>query len=305
MKNIKIELVDNIKTEDAKNIWNKLCPGYVICDDWNYRYLFYGYYQFPLFFYVGIDNGEIVGLLPLQFNEKNKYLEFFGGGFMRDNRVFTKPGYESCVQLFYKAIKLPARLKGIVGEDDFTKKMDIYKYKYIADISHVSSADEYLSKYFKSKTRYGLKKKIGLVKSMDPEIIKNNYDDIDLLIELNKKSFGEKSSLNEPYIVQAFHELVRSGYNVQMLSYIIKGETEAVSLSVKYGDAYIYINAGVNKNKVSNLGTFNIYKNIEGAIETGSKTFDGGLGDLNWKELWHLEKYPQHIFTNLNHQDGK
>lgn len=295
MKNLKIEVINNIKK--AKKIWDKLSPNDVICDDWNYRYCFYKYFNYPLYFYVGLDKEEIVGLLPLQYNEDEKCLEFFGGGFMRDNRVFIKSRYKNCIKQFYDNITKPTKLKSIVGEDQFTKSLESYKYKYVVDISIIKNADDYLIKNFKAKSRYGLRKKIKLIEAMNPEVILNNYDDLDLLVELNKKSFGEKSSFNKPYRREAFHDLLKLNFDIYMLSYIVNGKKEAVSFSIKYNNTYVYINAGTNKREISNLGTYNIYKNFEKAIEIGLKSFDAGMGDLGWKEKWHLKKTPQYMFT--------
>ncbi|MCK4891754.1 MAG: GNAT family N-acetyltransferase, partial [Candidatus Pacebacteria bacterium] len=212
-------------------------------------------------------------------------------------RVFIKPGYEDCIHQFYSAITQPVKFISIVGEDQFTRSFDIYKYKYVADLSNISDAEDYLAKNFKAKSRYGLRKKIKLIEAMNPEIILNNYDDLDLLIELNKKSFEERSSFNKPHRKEAFHDLLKLDFDIYMLSYIVNGKKEAVSFSIKYNDIYIYINAGVNKKDISNLGTYNIYKNFEKAIEIGSKYLDAGMSDLGWKEKWHLEKMPQYMFS--------
>ena len=133
---------------------------------------------------------------------------------------------------------------------------------------------------------------------MNPIIVENNYKDLDLMFELNIKTFEEKSSFNKPYRTEAFHDLLKLNFDIYMLSYIINNKKEAVSFSIKYNDVYVYINAGTNKEAISNLGTYNIYKNIDKAIKTGSKIFDAGLEDLGWKERWHLEKNPQYDFIN-------
>lgn len=294
-KKLKIEVINNI--EEAKNIWNRLSPNNVICDDWNYRYCFYKYYNYPLHFFIGLDKEKIVGLFPLQFNEDKKYLEFFGGGFMRDNRVFIKPGYEEHIPRFYNCISIPAKMKSIIGNDLFTKSLELYKHKYIANFSDVKSPDDYLVKKFSKGSRYKVRKKIKLIELMDTKIIENNYKDIDLLIEINRKNFGEKSSFNKLCHLKAFRDLLKLNLDIYMLSFVINGKKEAVSFSIKYKDVYNYIQAGTNKSDIPNLGTYNIYKNFEKAIEIGSKYLDAGLGDLGWKERWHLGKTPQYAFT--------
>ncbi|MCK5123339.1 MAG: GNAT family N-acetyltransferase [Candidatus Pacebacteria bacterium] len=293
-KKINIEIVNDI--EKAKKIWNKLSPNNFLCDDWNYRYCFYKYFDYPLYFYVGLSKGEIVGLLPLQYNEDEKYLEFFGGGFMKDNRVFIKPEYKDCIKQFYNAITIPVRIIHIFGQDQFTKSFNVSVQKYIADLSIIKDVDDYLFQNFKAKTRYGLHKKIKSIESLDPMIIENNYEDLDLMFELNKKTFGEKSSFNKPYRTETFHDLLKLNFNIHLFSYIINGKKEAVSFSIKYNDIYVYINAGTNKEAISNLGTYNIYKNIDKAVKIKSKIFDAGLEALGWKERWHLKKIPQYDF---------
>ena len=293
-KLLNIKLINNI--EEAKNVWNKLTPNKFLCDNWDYRYCFYKYFNYPLYFYVGFDKEEIVGLFPLQFNEDEKYLEFFGGGFMRDNRVFIKPGYENNIKRFYNAISMPVRLIHIIGQDQFTKHFNIPIQKYIADLSIIKDINDYFFQNFKAKTRHGFLKKIKLIELMNPIIVENNYEDLDLMFELNKKAFGEKSSFNKPYRTEAFNDLFKLNFDTHLLSYVINEKKEAVSFSIKYNDVYNYINTGSNKNNEINLGSYIIYKQIERAIKFKAKYLDAGMGDLGWKEIWHLEKKPQYSF---------
>jgi len=294
MKILEIRNIDNI--DEAKNVWGKLSPDKVLCDNWDFRYCFYKYFNYPLHFYVGLDNGEIVGLLPLQYNKDEKYLEFFGGGYMRDNCVFIKPGYEECIPQFYNFISLPSRMQSIVGEDSFTKSFEIYKYKYIASISNMKNADDYLVQNFGKGSRQKTRKKIRMIESFNPTIIENDFADLNLMFELNKKSFGEKSSFNKPHRTEIFHDLLKLNFDIHILTFIINGNKDAVSFSIKYKDTYNYIQAGTSKDKISNLGTYNIYKNFEKAIEIKAKYLDAGLKDLGWKERWYLKKSPQYLF---------
>lgn len=294
MKTLEIKRIDNL--EEAKDVWNKLTPDISIRDNWDFRYCFYKYFNYPLYFYAGYDKGEVIGLLPLQYNKEKKYLEFFGGNFMDNNRVFIKSEYEKYIPQFYSTISQSATLKNIAGDDPFTESFDVYKYKYVGDLSGIDSADDYLIKQLKAKPRQGMRKKIKMIKALNPEIIENNFSDFDLLIELNKKAFGEKSLFYKPYKIESYKDFLKMNFDIYMFSYIINRKKEAVSFSVKYKDAYVYINAGTNKVGVPNLGTFNIYYNLDKAISSGVKKFDAGLGDLGWKERWHLKKIPQRIF---------
>lgn len=294
MNTLEIKRIENIN--EAKLIWNKLSPDKTLCDNWDFRYCFYKYFNYPLYFYAGFDKGEIVGLLPLQFNEQDKQLEFFGGNFMRDNHVFIKPGYEECIPQFYNAISQPAKMQSIVGGDEFTKSFEIYKYKYIANLSGLKNADDYFLKGFTSRSRKKLRNKLKLIEPYKPEVILNNFEDIDFLIDLNRKNFGERSSFNKPHRHEIFHDLFKLDLDFYFMSYVINGKKEAASFSLKYKDTFVYINSGTNKDGIPGLGSYVIFKQIEKAIETGASSLDAGLGDSGWKEIWHLEKVPQRIF---------
>jgi len=294
MKTLEIKHIDNL--EEAKNAWNKLSPDKTICDNWDFNYCAYKYFNYPLYFYAGYDNEEMVGLLPLQYNENEKCLEFFSGGFMRDNRIFIKQDYGECIPQFYNAITKTARLIRIMGEDPFTKSLNIYKYKYIANLSQVKDPDDYLVKKFSKESRYKVRKKIKSIELLSPQIVENNYNDLDLMIELNKKNFGEKSSFNKPHRAEIFRDLLKLNFDIHMLTFVINSQKEAVSFSIKYKNVYAYIQTGTNKNAIPNLGTYNIYKNFEKAINFGAKYLDAGVSDLGWKERWHLEKIPQYLF---------
>lgn len=291
---LKFEVITGIK--EAENVWKKMSSNSNIYEDWDFRYCFYKYFSHPLHFLVGIENGEIIGLLPLQYNEEKKYLEFFGGTFMEDNRVFMKEGYEKYIPKFYTAIDKPARLEDVVEVDDFTKALDVLEYKYVADLSGLVSIDDYLKKHFKAKSRNKLRNKIKEIELMKPEIILNRFEDIDTMIELNKKAFGEESTFHKPFRREIFGDLLKLNFEHHFLSFVINGKTEAVTMSMKYKDTFININSGVNKQDISNLGTYTIYKKLEKAISLKTKLFDAGIEDLGWKELWHLEKVPMRIF---------
>ncbi len=292
---LRFEVITDIK--EAENIWKKMSPNSNIYENWEFRYCFYKYFSHPLHFLTGMENGEIIGLLPMQYNEEKKYLEFFGGTFMEDNGVYIKEEYEKYIPRFYGAIDKPARLEDIVEVDAFTKSLDVLEYKYIADLSGLKSIEDYLKKHFKAKSRNKLRNKIKAIESMNLEIILNNFDDIDTMIDLNKAAFGEESTFHKPFRREIFHDLLKLNFEHYLFSFIINGKKEAVTMSIKYNDTFININAGVNKKDISNLGTYTIYKKLEKAISLKSKLFDAGIGDLGWKEIWHLEKIPLRIFT--------
>ncbi|MFA6436869.1 MAG: GNAT family N-acetyltransferase [Candidatus Paceibacterota bacterium] len=292
---LKISRIDKI--EEAKKVWQELSPNEIMYDLWDVRYCFYKYFQHPLFFYVGRIGQENIGLLPLQFNAEKGYLDFIGGGYMEDNRIFIKSGYEKYIPKFYEAIEQEAGLDDIIGEDDFTKKFDILEYKYVADLSGLKNTNDYLSREFSQKSCAKMKKLLRRIERLyQPKILENNFEDVDQLFELNIRSFGDDSVFSTPHRKEIFRDLLKLDLSFQVLTIIINGKKEAVSLALKYKDIYTYINSGANKKDFPSLGTYLTAKNFEKAISLGTKYLDAGVEDLGWKERWHLKKIPQRVF---------
>jgi len=293
---LKISRIDNI--EKAKKVWQELSPNEIIYDLWGVRYCFYKYFKHPLFFYVGRIGEENIGLLPLQFNAEKGHIDFIGGGYMEDNRIFIKPRYEKYIPKFYKAIEQEAGLDDIIGEDEFTKNLDILEYKYITDLSGLKNTNDYFFREFSPKSCAKMKKLLCRIERLyQPKILENNFEDIDKLFELNIKSFGDDSVFSTPYRKDIFRDLLKLDLDFQVLTITINGRKEAVSLALKYKNIYTYINSGANKKDFPSLGTYLTAKNFEKAISLGAKCFDAGAEDLGWKEKWHLKKIPQRVFN--------
>ena len=99
----------------------------------------------------------------------------------------------------------------------------------------------------------------------------NSFEDLNLMMGLNKNTFKEKSSFNKPFRPEIFHDLLELPFEKYLLTFIVNGEKGSVTFAIKYKDTYTFINSGTNKERFSDLGTYNIYKNMEKAIELKPK----------------------------------
>ena len=277
----------------AKAIWQELSPNETLWDDWDFRYCFYKYYNFELFFYAGYLNGQIIGVLPLQYNPEKKFLEFFGGNYMEENKVLIKKGYEQFIPDFYKQVNQAAELSDISGQDAFSRGLPLQEYKYLYNLAGITTLEQFINKYFDSDSR---KKKRRLLKE-EVEIIYNNFADFDLMIELNLKNFGKESSFNWPFRKEIFHDLLKLNYEPILLTSIINGKKEAAAFAIKYKDEFVSLNSGVNSTSFPCLEKYLILKKVAKAIELKCRIFDACIGNCGWKENWHLEQIPQFKFV--------
>lgn len=254
------------------------------------------------FCYIGVLADKIVGLLPLQYNSDKNILEFFGGSYMDINRIFIKQNHYEFISNFYNSLNLPAKLISINQEDPYTKSLPQDNFNYFFKLSGINSFEEFFIKLFSSQTRYKFFRKIRKVEQNRITIIKNQYEDLDLLIALNKKQFGEESSFYFPNRKKIFYDLLLLPFQFIMLTFLLNDKKEAVTLSLLYKGIYYYLTSGVNS-EISDLGKYTIVKNIAEAISSHADIFDVGSDDCGWKERWHTEKtIPQYVYFNCHAQ---
>lgn len=281
---------------EAKLLWNQWSPNKYLNDLWDFRYCFYKYFNYELFFYLGFVEEEPIGLMPLQYNSDEEYLEFFGDVYIEDNRVFIKSGYENLIPRFYNNLDREANLEDIIGEDSFTKALPIADYKYILDLAGIENFEDYIDKFFTGKSKKNLRREMQIVEKNNIEIKLNQFEDMDLMIDMSIENFGKDSYFSHKYSGEIFHDLLKLPLKIYLLTFMISGKPEAVSLAILYKDTYVYITSSSNKKGVVNLGKYVNLVNIQKAIELGAKVFDAGLTDSNWKNRWGFTRISEYKF---------
>lgn len=295
MINVDFKIVENLS--EAKFYWDLLVEQKSIFDNWDFRYCFYKYFNYPIYFKVGFIEGSPIGLLPLQQNIDDGYLEFFGGNFMENNKVSIKTEAEQYVPNFYQDLPGKAKLEYIIGTDNFTKNLPVLDQKYFLNLNNLKSSEDYLQNYFDSDSRGKLKRKLKKIQQEKVEVLDNNLLDIEQLMQFKINRFGESSTFNWPHRKEIFRDILKLPVKIFLNSFYLNEVLQGVSLSILYQGDYAFVNFGINDEAFKNFTTFlNVY-NIDQAITAGAKSFDAFCGDCGWKELWHLEKSPQYLFN--------
>ena len=287
---------------EAENLWRKISPQRVIFDDWDFRYCFYKDEMQPLSFRAAYEvNGsheELVGLMPLV-----EYPEFGYGFFAEEpceeNRVFTKSGHDIVVKKIYESLSGKTQFYDISGEDEYTKSLILEDYKYVLPLIGFKNFNDFVSARLSPKRRHSLGKELAAIENLRPEIVIDDFSDLDNLFKLNIKSFADESYLSKEEERQPWRELIKMSFNWRLISLRLNGQTVAVSLGVVYGDYYHYLLTGVDFASYPGLGKYLNKISIEEAIKMGAKYFDAGLGDCGWKHLWHFDAQPQYEFVNF------
>ncbi len=299
---IEIRVVRDLET--AASLWLEISPRRVIFDDWNFRYGFFKYEPYPLCFRAAFEvsegREELVALMPLV-----EYPEY-GHGFIseepcEENCVFVKAGHEIAIKLLYESLSKTEKTQfyDISGEDEYTKNLTLEDYKYVLPLSGFNNFSDFMAGRLSPKRRHSLEKEIAAIEALNPEIIDNDFNDLDILFELNVGSFAGESYLTKEGERKPWRELIKEPFDWHLTSLRLEGKTVAVSLAVLYNGYWHYLLTGVAFKSYPGLGKFLNKTNIEKAISAGAKYFDAGLGDCGWKNLWHFDQIPQYEYLNF------
>jgi hypothetical protein len=288
---------------EAEALWRALSPNKIIFDEWDFRYCFYKHDPLPLHFLAAYDETELVGLLPLQYSQQFKCLEFFAENFIENNHPFFKPGYEYLSEeLLNYNFEYPVKIYDLDGDDDYLSALPVEDYVYYLNLDGLNSFDEYLQKYFSDRRKRAKFRRVSslLEEAHTIKVNYNDFNDLALIIELNVKNFGDESYLKSAKEYQPFYDLLKLPFAWQVVTITADGVKVAGSLSVLYKGIYYYLIAGADREAVSDIFKYLTRVNLELALKAGANIFNSSLGDCNWKNHWHMDKYPQYKFIKLS-----
>jgi len=295
---IEIKVINDLET--AKELWNELSPNENIYDLWDFRYCFYKYDTQPLYFYTAYDGPRAVALLPLQYNQELDCLEFFAENFMDNNRPFFVSGYEYLTDnLYNQDFPYPAKFYDLDGIDQFTRSLPLEDYIYFIDIHNFKNIEDYFLQAFPNGRKRSHFEKMCTPKNLDFKVIKNDFNDLEVIMDLSVNRFGEESYLRTEKERQPFYDLLKLPLNWQLVSIAINGRKLASSLSVIYRDTYFYLIGGWDLSEAPNILKYLTKANLELAINNRTKIFNCSVGDCNWKSYWHMDKFAQYKFIKL------
>ncbi|MBP9759457.1 hypothetical protein KBD45_07225, partial [Candidatus Dojkabacteria bacterium] len=248
---ISFKVVNDFET--CMNIWNQITTIKTLYDSWDMRIAFFNN-ENQLHFIIALDDDKLVGLLPLQKNIFKGYLEFFGGNFMENNRIFVIDGYEHLRRQLVDLITEKALLRSILPEEEYIQTLPFDDYTYKLNLSSFLNINDYFDSVNK-KLRKNFRRALNSINDMKPNIVFNSYNNLDLLIDLNKKVHGVESLFNDGDIYSAFHKLLNSNLKITMISTEFDNKPQSVTFGVEFAGIYYALLSGANREIADGLGT--------------------------------------------------
>lgn len=293
MKSLTFTTITNI--EQAEDAWRELSPNLHLYDNWDFRYAYYKYFNYPLFFHAAYYKDLLVGLLPLMWNPETKKLDFFAGfDYMEDNKIFTRQGFGFVQPLLLRQVPQFARLEYMSPNNLSLAGAVVNDFNYYIDLSNMKSLDDFKKRHFSTEKIGKINNQMEKITKQNIEIKYDEFTDLPRLIEFNKMRFGEQSSFHERPFWDKFFLDVTKEFQTHYISVLIDGKTVGVGIVLFHNDICYGINAGYDPT-ISNLGKYLTLLKIEFAIKSGARIYDAGTGAFGWKEDFHLLKKPQYM----------
>jgi len=298
-----VEIVSDI--EKCHSLWQEFSPQRNLFDTWEFRYAFYQGYQFLPHFLLLKRNSENLALLPLWFDEDRKIYTWFGSDWQEEVSFFTKD--LNLIPFLISLAPSPLYLNAI-SADCVTPLQNEIKFendepKYVLNLEGFKNHEDWL-KTLKKNRRRDLRKDRNRILRQKPEIIINNFADIDELIRLSKKRFkerGEKTDWEDKRRISTFKEVINLGgrsYQPRMITIKINGKAAGVDLVCLFKKTYFTVKCGYDVKNFSGIGNFMNLFEIDDAISLGMKKIDFLQNNYQWKNRW-FQPVPLYKFRKL------
>jgi len=303
LKNLKYEIITEIN--ESQKLWEEFSPKESLFDLWDFRLAFLKSYNRQPYFILLKKGDKKIGLMPLWYEEEKKKYFWFGGWWHEDNKffikepIFTPVLLSLCPKPVYLNGIAPSMLDYLIINEEF-KKFQPEDPKYVLDLSQIKSFNDYL-KGLKKSRRHNLKKDCKRIDKQNPEVITNNFNDLEHLIALSRQRFQAKQTngykdvceeergWEDPRYIETFRNLVANQskeFDLRMLTVKINNQIAGVDLVAIHKDCYYALVCGYDVHNFPGIGNYLNSLDIKEATSMGLKKIDFLQNNYQWKDKW-------------------
>jgi len=295
LKQLRLEIISDM--EACETIWNEFSPYETLFDTWDFRYAFWEAFQCKPHFITLKSGEDNVGLLPLWFddNEKDPGYRWFGSEWHEENYFWVKDSL--FIPILLSSSPTPLSLNAIsstaIDGTDQIMQFEEDTIKYYLDLTQINSLDDFLSLLTK-KRRYNLKRDYRKIDSKKPEIIIDNFTDVNELMRLSQERFSSRGiecfwdDPNEAsvFLNMAAHRERYKQFTLRMLTVKIDGKVAGVDLIAIFKNSYYPFICGYDVKNHSGIGAYFTVIELLDALKLNMKRFDVLEGNYNWKDRY-------------------
>lgn len=298
----RIKIITDI--DECRSLWLAHMPKEFISDLWDVRFRFQEQYNHRPHFVVAERNGTVVGLLPLSWNEETGQYNYFPGEtwagktWLEQNRIIA--ANNTILTKMLRSLDRPYHLRYLRIEGNGFRRV-----KSVDEIGYLFFPAEYqynIEEYFRTfshKSAKRLKKELSKWQERTVEYRLDNFDDFELLCQMNRQRYGSSSYFYDARFLESFRSLVRflkKNEWLRIVTILVDGVPAAIDMGSLYNGMLTMLAGGTDENFPGIAKLINTYHMMY-ACEQKLESVDFLCGDFNWKTLFHLTPNPLYVLA--------
>lgn len=300
-----MEILQVDAPEACRDIWRTIVPQESLFDLWDVRECFWRHYGGQPLFLVARQSGQVSGLLALaRTGESGGWGSFpgetwMGKTWLERNRIIAanREVYHALLEKCPPGTHLRYLSPNDLAEGTLT--VDEIGYLFVPEQWGYSAETFWAS--FSGKSRKRLRREMDSLASRGMNIRRGVLEDIDIMFDLNRRSFGGRSYFADERFYQGFRDMIawlsKQGC-LGITTILIEGTVAAVDVNAVYRDVCTVLAGGTHPDFPGVAKLINS-AHIEWACEQKFTEVDFLCGDFGWKQRFHLTPRPLYQYKSL------
>jgi len=299
-----VEILAFSDWDACRDIWREIVPQESLFDLWEVRECFARHYGREPLFLVASRTGETCGLLALARTDEPGGWGFFPGEtwqgktWLERNRIIADSP-EVCRALIDRCPP-QTHLRYLSQTALATGELAIDEIGYLFVPAEWDNCAEKFWAAFSGKSRRRNRKEMDALINRGMEIRRDVLEDVEIMFELNLKSFGDYSYFADARFHNGFRDLtawLAEQGRLGVTTILIEGAVAAVDVNAVYKNASTVLAGGTHPD-FSGVAKLINHAHIEWACEQKFTEVDFLCGDFGWKERFHLTQRPLHQYRS-------
>ena len=284
---------------ECTGVWERVVPQRGLFDLWDVRACFQRHYGHRPHFLVAEGPAGPRGLLPLSYLEESDSYGYFPGEtwsgktWLEQNALYADTP-ETCHELL-EACPSETLLRYLVPETLQTfPDTDLDEIGYLFYPARYGYEMENYWQEFSGKSRKKLQREIDEICAPGLSVRENCFDDVQTLLDMNLRAFGERSYFLDERFRGGFLALMALLHErgwLRVTTVLLGGEVAAVDVGGVYNNAYTVLAGGTDGRFQGVAKVINL-QHLAWACRQRVESVDFLCGSFGWKDRFHLTPRP-------------
>lgn len=284
--------------EEQQRLWLEYQPQIGLFDLWEVRECFAAAYDRRSIFVTMERDGRIKAMLPLSWIEESACYGFFPGEtwrgrtWLEQNRLIAES--PAVLKQLLQLAPGPLQLRYIDGAEMLPEMAVEDECNFGCSPGQYGYSFNNYCKRFSAKTSARIATEFSSLEHHGIRVRLDEFDDLQILFELNLATFGKQSYFCDSRFLKAFDSLARwlaKERRLSIVSILVGGKVVAVDMVAIHNNCHLVLAGGASR-EIPGISRFiNLYHLERGFLHRVER-IDFLCGDFGWKKKLLLEPRP-------------